>query len=286
MIRDHIVCGVNDTAVQKHLLAEPGLTYAKAMEIAQGAETAAQSLRELRPPNSESSTIASHALQQEIFKVTATPAEHTPLTCYRCVRRGHTVANGRVDKEVKCHHCGTHLQRACRSKAKSGPRGPGKRWFKPAVGKIQQEEEESESESESDNATLYHLRSSHALPIIVEVKVDDCCINMEVDTGVSLSLSNATFQGLWPGRNLDTTHVRLQAYSGQPIPVLGCCCVNVWYKGQTEQFPLFVVEGKGPTLIGRDWLSQIQLDWRQIHHVHSPSVQAVLARYPSVFQDG
>ena len=117
--------------------------------------------------------------------------------------------------------------------------------------------------------------------------MDDCCINMEVDTGASLSLmSNATFQGLWQGRSLDTTHVRLQAYSGQPIPVLGCCCVNVWYKGQTGQFPLFVVEGKGPTLMGRDWLSQIQLDWRQIHHVHSPSLQAVLARYPSVFQDG
>ena len=59
------------------------------------------------------------------------------------------------------------------------------------MGKIQQEEEKSESESESDNATLYHLRSrgtSYAPPIIVEVKVDDCCINMEVDTGESLSL--------------------------------------------------------------------------------------------------
>ena len=41
MIRDRIVCGINDTAVQKRLLAEPGLTYAKAVEIAQGAETAA-----------------------------------------------------------------------------------------------------------------------------------------------------------------------------------------------------------------------------------------------------
>ena len=87
MIRDRVVCGVNDTAVQKRLLAEPGLTYAKAVEIAQGAETAAQSLRELRPPKSESSTIASHASQQEVFKATATPAEvtaRTPLTCYRC----------------------------------------------------------------------------------------------------------------------------------------------------------------------------------------------------------
>ena len=46
------------------------------------------------------------------------------------------------------------------------------------------------------------------------------------------------------------------------------------------------MEGSGPTLLGRDWLSQIQLDWRAIHHVHTSSLQAVLARYPSVFKDG
>ena len=41
MIRDRLVCGINDGAIQKRLLAEPKLTYAKAVEIA-------QSIRELR----------------------------------------------------------------------------------------------------------------------------------------------------------------------------------------------------------------------------------------------
>ena len=39
-------------------------------------------------------------------------------------------------------------------------------------------------------------------------------------------------------------------------------------------------------IVGRDWLSQIQLNWREIHHVHSASLQSVLARYPSVFKEG
>ncbi len=47
-----------------------------------------------------------------------------------------------------------------------------------------------------------------------------------------------------------------------------------------------IVEGSGPTLLCRDWLCCIQLNWREIHHVHSPSLQSVLARYPSVFQEG
>ncbi len=47
MIRDRLVCGINDAAIQKCLLAESGLTYAKAVEITLNAETAAKSMREL-----------------------------------------------------------------------------------------------------------------------------------------------------------------------------------------------------------------------------------------------
>ena len=45
MIRNRLVCGINDTEIQKRLLSQPELTYVKAVEIAQAAETAAQSLR-------------------------------------------------------------------------------------------------------------------------------------------------------------------------------------------------------------------------------------------------
>ena len=45
MVRDHLVCGVNDNAIQKRLLAESSLTYQKAVELALSVETAAQSMR-------------------------------------------------------------------------------------------------------------------------------------------------------------------------------------------------------------------------------------------------
>ena len=40
VIRDRLVCGVNDRRIQKRLLAEPDLTFKKAMEIAQAMEAA------------------------------------------------------------------------------------------------------------------------------------------------------------------------------------------------------------------------------------------------------
>ena len=48
MLRDRIVCGINDDVIQKRLLAEPKLDYAKAVETALNMETAAQSVRDLK----------------------------------------------------------------------------------------------------------------------------------------------------------------------------------------------------------------------------------------------
>ena len=88
-------------------------------------------------------------------------------------------------------------------------------------------------------------------------------------------MSQSTFQGLWPGRELQPSQGRLRAYTKETIPVVGCCNVNIEYNGQSAQLPLLVVGGSGPTLLGRDWLSQIRLDWHQIHLVHSVSLLAV-----------
>ena len=40
MLRDRIVCGVNDDTIRKRLLPEAKLTYTMALELAQGLETA------------------------------------------------------------------------------------------------------------------------------------------------------------------------------------------------------------------------------------------------------
>lgn len=42
MLRDKMVCGINDTATQKHLLVEPKLTFQTAPEIARSPESDTQ----------------------------------------------------------------------------------------------------------------------------------------------------------------------------------------------------------------------------------------------------
>ena len=83
---------------------------------------------------------------------------------------------------------------------------------------------------------------------------------------------------------------------GEQIPVKGMLPVTVHYGQQTHRdFKLLVVSGPGPSLLGRDWLRVIRLDWRQIAKVNSsiPSsgnlaaqVSALQDRYHEVFADG
>ena len=50
MLRDRIVCGINDDVIQKRLLAEADLKFDKAVQQAQSMETAARNVKELQQP--------------------------------------------------------------------------------------------------------------------------------------------------------------------------------------------------------------------------------------------
>jgi len=95
MLRDRLVCGVNDVKIQRRLLAEVDLTYRKAREIAVKMELASKNVEDLK----QTTTADSHgvgAVQRDINKVQVESAgrrEQTanlgqsvppPSECYRC----------------------------------------------------------------------------------------------------------------------------------------------------------------------------------------------------------
>ena len=63
MLRDRIVWGINDEATQKKLLQVKDLTYAKAVSIAHGFETADKNLKEMHAPNAELTSSSSAGVQ-------------------------------------------------------------------------------------------------------------------------------------------------------------------------------------------------------------------------------
>ena len=113
---------------------------------------------------------------------------------------------------------------------------------------------------------------------------------MEIDTGASRSIvGENTFKQLWPEElqpAITPTKVKLRTHTGELIPVLGVATVTVSHNNQSKVLELLVATGTGPSLIGRNWLHELKLDWATIHSVQTESkVQSLLQKYSVVFSE-
>ena len=59
----------------------------------------------------------------------------------------------------------------------------------------------------------------------------------------------------------------LKTYSGEQLQVLGQTQMLLDYKQQKVKLPLLIVQGDGPSLLGKNWLKSIKLDWKDLKHV-------------------
>ncbi len=109
---DQLACGINNSSIQKKLLGEHDLTFARALAIAESSEAADRDLHEMKPPRSDIKD-----REEEIH------VHQVPLTCYRCGTAGH-LANECRHKDKVCHNCGMkgHLSKVCKTKPASQDR--------------------------------------------------------------------------------------------------------------------------------------------------------------------
>ena len=72
----------------------------------------------------------------------------------------------------------------------------------------------------------------------------------------------------------------------EEIPVKGVLEVEVRQGNQQRRLPLLVTKGNGPNLLGRDWLTELRLDWKNTYHVReSPALAVVLNDHQAVFKN-
>ena len=315
-LRDRIVCGINDDRTQRRLLAESDLTYEKTLQIAVSMESANKNARDLQ-------TVSDAG---KCFNVTGDPREARAASredvreCYRCKGTRHTAAECRF-KQEKCHACGKvgHIARACLSKAKTnqGGKRPTERDRRQRPNyrshKVQENQDESECPSSEDETfslscmtfrlgrmSEMHLRKVD--PYMVEMKLNGKKVDMEIDTGCSLTVMNEDqFNSLWSETKrpkVKPVKIKLETYTGDPVGVIGVAQVKIAYKQQTETLPLVVVKGEGPSLLGRGWLEDIHLNWKEIKSRHGAraaiqnltvgdktTLQRVLSQNEGVFKE-
>ncbi len=292
MLRDRFVCGIKDARIQRRLLAEKDLTFKSAYEAAIAMESADRDVQDLHKPLADGCV---HALS----RASAVDSNSSPLAppgypCHRCGGR-HLASSCRF-RDADCRRCGKrgHIARVCRSKPKE-QHSPGRETARPTdrrTNVLEDVEEEPENQDTVYPASLFCLSGRTTDPLRETVQINQVDVSMEVDTGASLSvISEETYKASWSLERrppLRPSGAGLRTYTGEELEVLGRVVVSVSYRGQQKELSLLVVRGSGPSLLGRDWLAELRLDWKELHRVHMAPrrrLQTVLENHPDVFRD-
>ena len=172
-LRDRLVCGLTNVAIQKRLLGEVDLTLEKAMEIAQGMEAAEKNAKTLKGKDP-----AVHAVN---------PGGTTK--CFRCAKPGHDPKECR-HRDAECHKCKKkgHIAPACRSSKPSNPKSSQRftRRKKETPSRGEHYVQATEDDSGSDlNDVIHAVGGTTSTPIKVSLRINGKQHEMELDTGAA-----------------------------------------------------------------------------------------------------
>ena len=275
MLRDRLVVGVNQDAIQRKLLSEPDdLAFDRALTLALSIEQASaqvQKMKQSEPVQSvhrvgaKSTQLSSggekkktHGCQnrgamnrrkQPVAQSERTTAERG--TCFCCGLQGHRKADCQF-KDAVCYRCKKvgHLKSVCRSAAR---------------GKTNLVEEVEEY---TEYTFTIAEHGTHRKPVTVPLTLNGKEVHFELDTGASRTLiSEKLYNQQFKNRKgcvLKDTNTKLLSYTGEEIPVLGEWDCIIQYEDQRYELPLLVVKGTGRALLGRNWLTHIRLEWENI----------------------
>ena len=299
-LRDRFVCGLRSKEIQKKLLTEEH-TFDEALKNALGTEAAEKDVAAFSqdtatPVNKLDSgyhrTFRPRKSRKPPGKVndSKNPSQHnnnSTSECLSCGKTGHPRSQCKY-RNYTCHSCGRsgHITDACKSKSQ----------------KVHKMEEPVSPQADDPSSVdpfsfaLYNLNTDRN-GIEIPVELNGAHLLMELDTGAGVSIiSQETYNRYFNGTPLQPSSTRLHTYTGYPVQVSGQFHAQLKYQNQCVTVPLLVVEGSGPSLFGRDWLSRVKLDWKKICSIHvsdaglpqdiKTRLHTTIQSHPSVFQPG
>ena len=137
---------------------------------------------------------------------------------------------------------------------------------------------------------MFNINGLGHRPFYITLTVQGEQLQMELDTGAAVSvMSEQTYKTVWNAEKappIEPAQVQLHVYTGDTIPVVGVAKVTVNHINQSKELPILIVKGDGPTLLGRDWLTELTLnvDWSSLHCVQvREALSKVLDKHSAVF---
>lgn len=268
-LRDMFVIGLRDKDVQKKLLSEKDLALTKAFSVAQASERTKLHIDEMCGEVSKVSVNRPNKSYSHKPMAVSQSDQGRQRPCFTCGQLGHWKA--------QCPH---RVEKHKYKKSK------GVKRVTDSPEAIQSDSSEGEY-LKAIRTTISTCKSKRVPEFMVDVKVNDKALQMELDTGASVSLiSQSEFNKLDLSVTLSKSDMVLSTITGEPIRVYGKCQVTVCHNNNTyPDLTLFVVEASGPALLGRDWLSTVKIDWGIIKATGPDSLRKLTTQYSQLFKE-
>ena len=277
------MCGLTNESIQRRLLSEANLDFEKAVQIARGMETAQKNSQVVQ---------ASEGRVQK-FQDHVSSRTQGGQGCRHCGKRGHQAEHCRFKNAVcyRCHKKG-HIEAKCKTRQDKEET----KWME------EQGEDECKGHRyhvidtlcEETMGSVFKSQDTSGTSVYrVKMEINGEMLMMEIDTGAAVSLiSEDTYRKKFSKLQLTASAVRLATYTTQRIEVCGEVRVRVRLGDQEKHCRLVVVAGKGPSLLGRDWLQTFRIQWHQINALvtwhttgYAEKVEVLVKSFPEVFND-
>ncbi|CAG9827401.1 unnamed protein product [Diabrotica balteata] len=298
-LRDKFVCGISEKRIQDRLLSEKDLTFVKACNIALAQEIIYLESKEIQhepdsvhkvyekvnPQKLKTNTKSSPSIvSRQSNKNGQSNGSHPNIpssqsrsryrNCWRCSRFHN--ADICPAKEWKCFVCQKqgHTSTVCRYRNVNFTKEEEEENQQENVyefNSIVQEEGNVESEVGEANQII-EINNIKSIPALINVKVENKEVTMEVDSGATVSLmSFIEFKEKILYLTVNKTSSKLKTVSGSILTVIGKVNVNVKSNNNVYKLSLFIVDTKEKftPLLGRSWLDVIKPNWREIFKVNN-----------------
>ncbi|XP_014207663.1 uncharacterized protein K02A2.6-like [Copidosoma floridanum] len=286
-LRNQLVCGIRDQDIKVELFKAENLTFDKALSESMSREMAKINALEASRKfygSSNDKILALNTKQKRSYERDNTSRSkgstdrknmksEKGISCYCCGRANHKAIDCK-HRTKSCNYCKRkgHLEVACRRKAANE---------NSSVKVMGEEATSRQSEGEDDDVTYNFLplkvyssdnrvlnckrlggSAREAEPMLLKFKIENKDVVLEVDTGIYVSvILEKTKNELFQNFKLSKSNIILRGYDENSTlhPVGTMENLEGQLNGITRKLTCVVLPGKGPPLVGRQWLSQFGL---------------------------
>jgi hypothetical protein len=299
-LRDRLVCGIRSEKILQKLLSIQDLTLKNATSHAIAIETACKDALEIQGRSGQGHFDGGiHKLYDKV----GSASSGSRRECYRCGDTRH-LADTCPFRTRECFACKKmgHVRKMCKSSEpeRRDKRRTDARTDPKEKGCHNVEVSEEEAIDSLETWSLYPLVDldfARNAPAVIRLDVNNHRIAMELDTGAAVSvMSLSAYHRVKKVDDvLSETSLKIRTYTGDFVRPAGVGVVDVGYRGENCRLPITVVKGNVPTLLGRDWLKTLKLDWGQlfppvakvnlIEGVVPRQIGELMERFPEVISD-